>query len=129
MTFPLVRSVYVVVELERRLFESVTWSGTVLAVTVIKPNGVVTVVGGRSAGTQMPVSPPPVPAPGQNTHRSPIKEGSNGGLAPCVGRPHPPNSHLRFSIPGCDQVTPKSLPPGVFRSAAGDGGGGRLERP
>ena len=51
MTFPLVRSVYVVVELERRLFESVTWSGTVLAVTVIKPNGVVTVVVGRSAGT------------------------------------------------------------------------------
>src|SRR4029077_8654954 len=129
MTSPLVRSVYVVEELFRRLSESVTCRGTVLAVTAINPNGVTTFVVGRFAGTQMPVSPPPVPAPGKNTHRSSIKEGSNGGLAPCVGRPHPPNSHLRFSIPGCDQVTPKSLPPGVFRSAAGAGGGGRFERP
>src|SRR6516225_737906 len=107
MTSPLVTSVYVVVVLLRRLSEFVTWRGTVLAVTVVKPNGVTTFVVGRSAGTQMPVSPPPVPAPGQNTHRSPIKEGSSGGLAPCVGRPHPPKSHLRSSSPGSDQVTPK----------------------
>src|SRR5208283_419889 len=128
MMSPLVLSLYRKVLLLSLLKEPGFRSGFRSATTEVKPSGVNVVVVGRSAGAQMPASPP-LPAPGQNTHKSPIKYGRYGGFAPCIGRPHPPNIHFRFPIVEPCQVAAKSLPPGVFRSAAGDAGGGSTPRP
>src|SRR6516225_1865165 len=121
MMLPLVVSVYPKLE-KALLYRPGVCSGGCgngSGVTVTRPVGVCTVCVGRSDGTQIPV-PKPVPAPGKNTHKSFIIKGRYGGVTvDWIGRPQPPNIHLRSAE--SDQVAAKSLPPGVFRSCGGGG--------